>query len=152
MELKKYFFPHACLANGGTAEIFGAVDADLELREFACQASLIVVKDLAVDCLLGLYILHTHPKTSRLLKRLENIRNTSVNTSSSEIESEVKWEQVIPSEINQQNTPLTSMSTVHTQECDNYSCPTIPIALARAQELSSLACSRGMTLPAKINT
>ena len=99
--LNKYRFPHACLANGGTAEILGSVDAELELGEFACQASLIVVKDLAVDCLLGLDILRTHPTMSRLLKRLENIRNTSDNTSSSELESEIEldWGQLHQNQI-----------------------------------------------------
>ena len=58
-------------------QILGSVDVELELGEFACHATLIVVKDLivAVDCLFGLDIRRTHPTMSRLLKKLENIRN-----------------------------------------------------------------------------
>ena len=44
-------------------------------------------------------ILCTHPTMSRVLKRLENIRNTSDNTSSCEKDSEVEWENSASSEI-----------------------------------------------------
>ena len=136
------------------------MNADLELGEFACRATIIVVKDLAVDCLLGLDILRTHPTMSRLLKRLKNIRNISENTSSSEIESEVEWEQVTPRVIkdettSENNTPLTSIFTAHTRECENYLRPSIPIGLAHINltgDFSNMAGSRGITLPELIKT
>ena len=86
--LKKYHHPHACLANGGTAKILGSIIVNLSLGSFSCKATLIVIQDLAVDCLLGLDVIRSHPTMSRLLKRLENLRETNEPTSSDDIESE----------------------------------------------------------------
>ena len=83
--LRKYHDQHACLANGGTAKILGSTIVDLSLGSFSCKATLFVVQDLAVDCLLGLDVIRSHPLMSRLLKRLENLRETNDPASSSDI-------------------------------------------------------------------
>ena len=61
-------------ANGGAAEIIGSIIVDVTLGNFTFRATLIVEQDLAVDCLLGLDVIRSHPTMSRLLKRLENLR------------------------------------------------------------------------------
>ena len=82
--MEPYRYPHARMANGGTAEIMGSVLVVLELGDYACETTLIVVKDLAVDCLLGLDVVQSHPKMGRLLRRLERLQGNSETTSSSE--------------------------------------------------------------------